>query len=415
MAKDTDEVEKLEGPEIPGGNEPAEREQQEHTEKETPKDVRGALRAAIKETAEKDADREDDDKSDKSNKRSDVSTKPSKKTTDSSKSESLESDEKTNASKRSDKKEKTEDSEGEVSPEKSEKEEILEPIGYWKTKGKASWDKLDKDTQQAILNREQEVSQGFNQISQRLKSLEEVEKVLAPRAQTIQQFGVSQAQIVDRLFQWMEALGHPNPTVKSQAFKNLAQNFGLDLNQFAPSQQQDSNQNQNNTEIDANKPPQWAQEFAQQVQGEVGTLKQTIDAQKQAAADAFVANWARDKKYYSQVNQLMGQLLQSGAVPMKDGQLDLDGAYEAAVKINPQVAAQIQQEAAEKTREAAKAKAAADAKTRAEKLASAKRAGSGIKPGAPFTPVNDPSKLNGKNKIVSVRDSLKAALDEARE
>lgn len=411
MAKeDTDE--KLENAEIPGGN-----EADEQQEKEAPKDVRGALRAAIKEQSEKEdvSDDRDSSRQDKQPRR--VSSKTKTDNT-SDKSESLGANEKVDASERSDKKEEKESSEREVSSKESkEKSEAkLEPVGHWKTKGKSTWDKLDKESQQAILEREKEVSNGFAQVSQRLKSLEEVEKVLAPRAQTIQQFGVSQAQVVDRLFQWMEALGHPNPAVKSQAFKNLAQNFGLNLEQLTPKQQENSEQQvNNNSNQDPNNPPQWFGEFTQQVQSEIGTLKQTLDSQKQAAADAFVANWAKDKKYYNDVRQLMGQLLSSGAIPMKGDQLDLDGAYETAIKIHPQVAAQVQQEIAEKAKADAKAKSEQEAKERAAKLASAKRAGSGLKPAAPFAPVNNSSKANGKSKPVSVRDSLKAALEEARE
>lgn len=407
MAKeDTDE--KLENAEIPGEDD----ERQEQQEKEAPKDVRGALRAAIKEESEKEDG--ESDKSDIPGSKDRVRQKKSAKP-DNSKSEILESDEKNDASERSDKKEEKESSEREVSSKESKEEAKLEPVGHWKTKGKSTWDKLDKESQQEILNREQEVSQGFAQVSQRLKSLEEVEKVLAPRAQTIQQFGTTQAQVVDRLFQWMEALGHPNPAIKSQAFKTLAQNFGLNLDQLTPKQQENFEQaGNNNSNQDPNNPPQWFGEFTQQVQSEIGTLKQTLDSQKQAAADAFVANWAKDKKYYNDVRQLMGQLLSSGAVPMKGDQLDLDGAYETAIKIHPQVAAQVQQEMSEKAKADAKAKSDQEAKERAAKLASAKRAGSGLKPAAPFAPVNN-SKSNGKSKPVSVRDSLKAALEEARE
>jgi len=410
MAKeDTDD--KLKQGEIPGeGNERQEQEQ------EAPKDVRGALRAAIKEQSEKQND--ELDKSDVSERQDKAIPKDRKaKQSDNSASEVRENTEDDTSKAKERGQKETDTSEGEISSEESEenKEEKLEPVGHWKAKAKNIWDKLDKEAQQEILNREKEVSQGFAQVSQRLKSLEEVEKVLAPRVQTIQQFGVSQAQIVDRLFQWMEALGHPNPAIKANAFKGLAQNFGLDINQLSPRQSEDTQNEDNNSVIDPNNPPPWFEQYTQTVQSEIGTLKQTLDSQKQAAADAFVNNWAKDKKYYGQVRQLMGQLLSSGAIPMKDNQLDLDGAYDAAVKLHPEVSAQMQQEASEKAKADAKAKAAQEARAKAEKLASAKRAGSGIKPGAPFNPVTNPSKLNGKKPIASVRDSIKAALEEARE
>lgn len=414
MAKeDTDD--KLKQGEIPGeGNERQEQEQ------EVPKDVRGALRAAIKEQAEKEAEDKSDVSvdTDATEKREHLHKRTTKQKDSEPNNKEVKSSRKAVSSdgeEGTDKEDIQSGDEQDKEPITDVSEQKLEPVGHWKAKAKNVWDKLDKEAQQEILNREKEVSQGFAQVSQRLKSLEEVEKVLAPRAQTIQQFGVSQAQIVDRLFQWMEALGHPNPAIKANAFKGLAQNFGLDINQLSPKQSEDTQNEDNSSSIDPNNPPPWFEQYTQTVQSEIGTLKQTLDSQKQAAADAFVNNWAKDKKYYGQVRQLMGQLLSSGAIPMKDNQLDLDGAYDAAIKLHPEVSAQMQQEASEKAKADAKAKAAQEARAKAEKLASAKRAGSGIKPGAPFNPVTNPSKLNGKKPIASVRDSIKAALEEARE
>lgn len=425
MAKE-DTEDKLKDDQIPGGND-GERDASDQQEQEAPKDVRGALRAAIKETAEKEAnagDSQSDEQDLASHKKESKQARfdtsksgdneaPGKKDKTSRKavsSESKEDNDGTDIQSGDDKEDKSSD---ETNKQK------LEPVGYWKTKGKAQWDKIDTETQQAILAREQEVSQGFQQVSQRLKSLEEVEKVLAPRIQTIQTNGYTPAQVVDSLFQWMERLGNPNPAVKLKSLKDLATNFGINLNQIVPKQVGSSEEEIEDGGvgyIDPSEPPPWFSEFAQQVQGEVGTLKKTLDGQKQAAANAFVGNWAKDKKYYGQVSQLMGQLLSSGVIPLKeDGSLDLDEAYDKALKIHPQVSAQVQQEREAEAKAAAKAKAEKDAKERAAKLASARRAGSGIRPAAPSFVPPVASKANGKSKPVSVRDSIRSALDEHSE
>lgn len=421
MAKE-DTEDKLKDDQIPGGND-GERDASDQQEQEAPKDVRGALRAAFKEAADKDNDESevsvDTDAADKgkhTRKREDrqkdikVDNKEAKASRKAVSSEGKEDDGENNIQSGDDKEDKSAD---EANKQK------LEPVGYWKTKGKAQWDKIDTETQQAILAREQEVSQGFQQVSQRLKSLEEVEKVLAPRIQTIQTNGYTPAQVVDSLFQWMERLGNPNPAVKLKSLKDLATNFGINLNQIVPKQVGSSEEEIEDGGvgyIDPSEPPPWFSEFAQQVQGEVGTLKKTLDGQKQAAANAFVGNWAKDKKYYGQVSQLMGQLLSSGVIPLKeDGSLDLDEAYDKALKIHPQVSAQVQQEREAEAKAAAKAKAEKDAKERAAKLASARRAGSGIRPAAPSFVPPVASKANGKSKPVSVRDSIRSALDEHSE
>ena len=421
MAKE-DTEDKLKDDQIPGGNDGG-NDASDRQEQEAPKDVRGALRAAIKEQAEKEDTDESEvsvgadaaDKGKHRDKRADkqkdsqADNKEAKGSRKAISSESKEDDGKDNIQSGDDK--------SEISSDEINKQK-LEPVGYWKTKGKAQWDKIDTETQQAILAREQEVSQGFQQVSQRLKSFDEMEKVLAPRIQTIQTNGYTPAQVVDSLFQWMERLGNPNPAVKLKSLKDLATNFGINLNQLTPKQIGSSEEIEDGGVgyIDPSDPPPWFSEFAQQVQGEVGTLKKSLDNQKQAAADAFVGNWAKDKKYYGQVSQLMGQLLSSGAIPLKgDGSLDLDEAYDKALKIHPQVSAQVQQEREAEAKTAAKAKADKDAKDRAAKLASARRAGSGIRPAAPSFVPPVASKANGKSKPTSVRDSIRSALDEHTE
>jgi hypothetical protein len=115
----------------------------------------------------------------------------------------------------------------------------------------------------------------------------------------------------------------------------------------------------------------------------------------------------------------MAQLSASGAVPLKDGMIDLDGSYEAAIKLRTDISSLIQKEAADKAAKEAKAKSDREAKEKAERLARARRAGSGFKPSASsMAPVtNQSSKLNGKDtgKSPSVRDSIRAAFQELSE
>lgn len=401
-------------------------------EQDTPKDVRGALRAAIKEQQEKENSDEgevqvhskEDDKEkllhkrDKSKKEegTEDTEADNKKDKRSGKAVSEENDA---TSEEND--ESAVGAEDEGRTDEISKEEKLEPIGFWKTKGKDTWDKLDKAAQQAILNREQEVSEGFRQISQRFQPLAEVEKVLAPRLQSIQSAGYQPAQIVDRLFQYMEALGNQDQRIKLNTLKDLARSFGVDIKQLAPKQVRQNpdgeviEEEDNTLEYDPNTPPPWFGQYAQNIESQVKTVTDLFEAQKREAANVVVSNWAKDKEYYADVRQLMGQLIQSGAVPLKDGQIDLDGAYEAACKVHPQVSAQIQQKKVAQEQAAAKARAAKAEKDRAAKVAAARRASVGIRPNAASANSGASNKLNGKTPKLSVRDSIRAAMDEARE
>ena len=111
----------------------------------------------------------------------------------------------------------------------------------------------------------------------------------------------------------------------------------------------------------------------------------------------------------------MGQLMQSGAVPAlnAEGGVNLDGAYDAAIKLNPEVASLTQQEKDQKTAEEATQKALKEAKEKADRLARARRAGTGLKPTVPSMSV---SPLNGKGpkEDTSIRGSIRKAIEDLR-
>lgn len=292
----------------------------------------------------------------------------------------------------------------------------LTPPPGWSKEARAKFSTLPPEVQASVAKREKEVSDGFAQYGEKVKSYEELDKVLAPRREAIKGFGASEAQIVNNLFQWMEGLTGQN---KVEVFKQLGNNFGIDVSSLvgktnaAPD---NTNANAQQTEI----PPQL-QEFMQSIEQKFGTFEASQNAiierekqQRESAAAEIVTNWAKDKPHFNAVRPLMYTLLGSGTIPLKDGVLDLDAAYEAAVYATPSVR---DQHLAEK-QEAAEAKAAADKekmeKVRLAKLAKAKKAGVSIKAAAPtagttIAPSN--KKVNGQN--VSIRDSIRAAFRES--
>jgi hypothetical protein len=311
----------------------------------------------------------------------------------------------------------TEASRNQKREESEKKEEVkgdkVEPPPFYRNKGKATWDKLSLEDKQTITAREKEVSDGFAQVSQRIRAIEEIERVISPRLPMIQQLGISPTQTVERLFQWMDALQGPN---KVEAFKDLAKSVGYNFAQAAVSANSPN-------EPTADGPPPWFSEFTGTVDqrlAKVEQIEQEIANQKQVHVANTVSNWAKDKPHYAKVAPLMGQLLQSGIVGLKaDGSVDLDGAYEKAIKLDPDVVALIQQEATTKSAKEAEEKATREAKEKADKLTRARKAGSGLRP----SPASGPSALPGKNsgsglngkKDQTVRGSIRAALEELRE
>lgn len=385
-------------------------EREDAPEKEAPpKDVRGAIKAAFKEETEKaNADTGDVQ----------VERKPGKdaiqRRIDAAAKESSTKDD-------GEEKEEQEDKKQSLSSDESEEEKEVKEVKkdepkidappFYKNKGKALWDKLSTDDKKFLVSREEEVSRGFAQVSQRLKNVEDIERAIAPHAPAIQKLGITQGQVVSRLFEWMEGLY--NPSTKLDTFKQLAQSFGVNMSQLAGNNATTDTQEATETQ---DGPPGWFSEFTNAVESKIGNLEQTLTSQQQQALNQYIINWAKDKPHYNAVRELMGQLIAGGAVPLKDGVVDFDGAYEAAIKLHPEVSAQIQQEATEKAAKEAEDKAKKEAKERADKLRKAQHAGSGLKPApaSALASARPNQALNGKSKTQSVRDSIKAALDEHR-
>lgn len=379
-----------------------EKEQQD----EAPKDIRGALRAAIKEQSEGAEDDRADERNLAANKKDKKSAKLDNSSGGAKKSaaENSESDLP---------KQEKEGSEKQVSSSEGKEEKKLAPPPGWTKEGKALWEKLPPDAQTSVLKREKEFSDGITQYAQKARAYDEFDRVIAPYRQQIDQFGVSPAQTVDRLFQWMAALSNQDAGYKLNAFKALAANFGVNVAQLVP-QQLDGNQP---NEQDLNNPPQWFQQHAAQTQQQIQSLTESNQRQKEEAAQRVIGNWASDKPHYQKVRNVMHGLLATGIVPLKNGEVDLDEAYKQAVKLDPEISAQVEQEAIQKAAADKAEKAKQEAQLAAARAAKAKQAGSSLKPSAPGL---NASSIKGKpngtgKKSTSVRDSLIQSIGEVRD
>ncbi len=147
-------------------------------------------------------------------------------------------------------------------------------------------------------------------------------------------------------------------------------------------------------------------------------LQNTFMSQQQQKTQEILANWSRDKPHYEKVRAVMSDLLQPNettgrsVIPLKDGAVDLDSAYLAAVKLVPEVWEA--EQASAKAAEEAKVKAAAEAKKKADAEAAekAKRASASLTPGAPGTGSSAGGAKPKKGK--SVKESLMDSIEELR-
>ncbi len=321
----------------------------------------------------------------------------------------------------------------EITPEPAEGAEVVEeaageaeatpktaaPEAFSK-EAKAEWAKTPAAVQAAILKRETDTAKGVEELKGKYK---ELDSSLAPHMSAIRQHGHTPAQAVSQLFGWFQALA-ANPDV---AFPALAKSFSYDLAKIAPQPAATTaavDPNAQPGQQPAGVIPPELQKYITDLQAEVGNLKNTFaqeltglkgtfQQQSEAKTNEILANWSKDKPHFESVRGLMAQLIQSGAVPLKDGQVDLDGAYDMALYANPEIRAKVlaeQQAAAAKER---KAKVDAAAAKQAAEVEKARKAGVSLGGGAPGEPGAAPGGKKGKGK--SVRESIMEAREQLTE
>lgn len=316
--------------------------------------------------------------------------------------------------------------EGEVEGDEDEElEQALQAPASLSKEAKAEWAKTPKTVQQAFLKREQDTERGVQALK---ATYGELDKILAPRAQMLQQQGHTPAEAVNQLFLWFDALSMDPTRIKKGeapvALIALAHSFGIDLATGglvgdAPQQQQQVTQgDQPNLAALPEEVrnyiagmEQKVNQLGQMVQGGFQNFQQTFQSQAMEKTTGIMEAWANGKPYFDEVRQQMAVIIGSRMIPPKaDGSADLDTAYDMAIYANPTVRERVLVD----RRKAALAKRqkAAEAEKAANQAAvdKARRANSGVlrpsSPGATFA--NDDKRKKGK----SVRDSIADAVEE---
>lgn len=313
----------------------------------------------------------------------------------------------------------------------------------WTREAKAEWSKLPERIKREVLKREKDVEKGVEALKNQYK---EIDEAIAPYAPVIRQFQKTPGQAVSQLFAWFDALAK-NP---DQAFPALAKSYNYDMRRLAqaagyrliPMQGQNEQvqqvQNGQQRVQGAESGQQPAGPVAPEVQAYINKLEQRLNGfeqqvgQRLSAHDQYVQqqnqyyqeqnaartqemleNWAKDKPYFQDVRMMMGHLLTpdpntgQAAIPLRDGKVDLDAAYEAAVYALPDVRSLVLADQQAKVDAARKAKLLADKKAQQEQAEKAKRTATSISTSAPGAEV---SRKESAPKGMSVRDSLKAAI-----
>ena len=303
------------------------------------------------------------------------------------------------------------DEEDERKPEAKPQASKTEPPLSWTKEGRAQWDSLPPSVQKEVLKREADTQKGVEKLKETYRDLEES---VAPYKGMIQAMGRTPGAAIKGLFDWQMALAGPN---KEQAFKQLAANLGVNLQNLVTDQVPQPQVP--GSEVPPELKPvldQYASKISLLDQ-EVSQWKRSAAEQQQAQANSMIEKWSADKPHFAAVRELMGQLInsdlalvQAGRHPVggfvKNGNIDLDRAYEAAIYAHPEVRSQILAEQASKTATATLTRAKTEVK-------GAKKAGVSVKPTAPTAPL--PAFAPRKpGKPESVRQSILRAMSESQ-
>jgi hypothetical protein len=331
---------------------------------------------------------------------------------------------------------KEEDPKPKVSDDKADADKTQsssKPPASWSKGSRAEWDSLSPSVQSEVLRREADTARGVEELKKRhtdeltsWKSRQaDLDEALRPYEDAIHQSGRSKGQVVKDLLDWNMALVGPN---KLEAFRALARSFGVDPTQLSGGSAAQAQQGATATDTQGATVPAQAYDRSwepavQSVARRLEQFEQSSSMQRQATAEQVVHNWAKDKTHFERIRGLMAQLVDNDAKMggvrfMKNGQIDMDAAYEAAIWADPEVRADLlneqkgQQESMVKAA-MEKAKAEADNRLLIEKQKAdaerARRAAVSLRPGAPLSGVNGaaPGSVSQRE---SVRDSIKRAL-----
>lgn len=252
-----------------------------------------------------------------------------------------------------------------VAEEKPPEVPVKRPPSSWKKETQAEWEKLPPHVQDDVLRREADFHRGIEQYKAYAQRAQAYEAAIAPYQQTLQQYGVAPEQAIAALFKADSLLRNGAPHEKAAYFAQLAQDYGVSLENIQ-------------------QPPQVDPAY-QQLLNEVRQLRQTEaqreqqrQAQEQAQLNSQIAQFAQGKEHFDAVREDMAALLQAGRAQ------DLEQAYDMAIWARPDLRSGLLQQ---QTR-AAEEKARAEAQRLKAKTAAVSVKGSSPVSGTSATPTD---------------------------
>ncbi len=315
----------------------------------------------------------------------------------------------------------------------------------WAKDAKVVWATVPPEAKAAILKREQDVEKGVAALRDHYSG---IDNVLGQYDQELRSLGIPAPKVMDNLFAWMKTI-HSNPVqgipalMASYNFSpEVAQGVIKQLNQrYFPQkaaafqaflqqqkrggQPQGQGQKGQAPQQPRGPDPQLVQAFQARdqriaqlenyIQQSVGGIQNHFQQESQKQTNNYLGSWAKDKPHFEEVRHFMARLLtpdpETGqpAIPLKDGNVDLDAAYDYAIYAIPGVRQKVLAAQQAATQQAAQGRAQANSAEQARQVASAVRKNVSLTSVAPGGQPKPQIK-----KGLSVRESIADALAQQR-
>jgi len=197
------------------------------------------------------------------------------------------------------------------------------PFSAWKKDAQSALSALPPETQQYIIEREQQFHKGIEQYKADAYKGRSLGAAINPHMEYLNQIGVQPERAISKLIETERTLRTASPEQKNQMFMKLAHDYGVNI------------QNLTNTPFDPYKYEMESKLAEQQ------RMLQEISQSKQMAEEAqlnqTIEQFASQHEYFEDVRETMADLLDRGLAS------NLDDAYAKAVRLNDDVFARVQQ------------------------------------------------------------------------
>jgi hypothetical protein len=235
--------------------------------------------------------------------------------------EKAEPNEPARAEPQAEKLEKAHESEDKPEPATEDKPQ-RNPFAAWKKPAQEALSQLPPETQQYIVEREQQFHKGIQQYKEDAQKGRSLGNALAPHMEYLNQLQVAPEVAINKLIETERKLRTSDPQTKAKEFVRLAHDYGIDINSLTSVPFDPYHHN-------------LEQQLAQQQQ-QLAQLSQSRQMAEEAQLGQTIEQFAQSHEHFDEVRETMADLLDKGFAT------DLNDAYAKAVRLNDDVYGRIQ-------------------------------------------------------------------------